>query len=81
MLQNIQGKHVMYLAILGMDTSTNAVDLLVHLCTMMVALLTGTGDGEGHTGWMPSTDTGDLTQTLVCLTGQFLSMPTGSDTY
>ena len=58
----------------------DSVDFLVDLSTVMVALLTSSGDREGHTGWMPSSDTGDLTQTLVRLARQFLTMPTGGHT-
>lgn len=63
-----------------MDTGADAVDLLVDLGTMMVTLLTSTSNSEGHTTWMPSTDTGDLTQTLVRLAWQLLCVPTASDT-
>lgn len=70
----------MYLSVLGVDTGTDAVDLLVDLSTMMVTLLTSTSNSKGHTTWMPSTDTGDLTQTLVRLAWQLLCVPTASDT-
>lgn len=63
-----------------MDSSSNTVDLLVDLGTVMVSLLTGTSDGEGYTTWMPSSDTSDLTETLVCLAWQFLGVPTAGDT-
>ena len=37
----------------------DAVDSLVLLGTMMVSVLTGTGNGPTNTGGMPSTDTTD----------------------
>jgi len=68
------------LAVNGVVTGTNAVDLLVDLGTMMVTLLTRSRDREGHTTWMPRSDTGDLSETLVSLSGQFLCVPSRSDT-
>jgi len=68
------------LAVLGVETLAEIVDLLVDLGTVMVSLLTGTGDGELDTARMPSADTSDLTKTLVRLTGQFLGVPTRGDT-
>ena len=59
-----------------MDTPADAVDLLVQLGTVMVTLLTSTGNRELDTRWMPGSDTSDLTKTLVCLTGQFACVPT-----
>jgi hypothetical protein len=41
--------------------------------TVHVTVVTGTGDSPHDVGWMPSTDTGNLTKTLVRLARQFLS--------
>jgi len=45
----------------------DTVDLLVHLSSVEVALLTSTGNSPGHTGRMPGTDTPDLSVTSVGL--------------
>jgi len=68
------------LSILDVDTLADTVDLLVHLGTMVITLLTSASDGELNSRRMPSTDTSDLAQTLVRLTGKLLGVPTGSDT-
>ena len=57
----------------------DAVDLLVHLGTVEVAVLTGARDGRGNTGRMPRSDTGDLAETTVGLTGKAGDAPTGGD--
>lgn len=69
-----------YLAVLGVDALADSVDLLVHFSTVVITLLTSTSNSEGHTARMPGTDTGHLSQTLMCLPGKFLRVPTGSYT-
>jgi len=59
---------------------SNTVDPLVHLGTVMVSVLTGTGDGVLDTARMPGTDTSDLPETLSGLTGKLGHSPTGGHT-
>ena len=59
---------------------TDAVDPLVHLSTVMVSVLTGTGHGVLDTARMPGTDTGNLPETLPGLTGKLGHSPTGGNT-
>jgi len=59
---------------------SDAVDLLVEFGTVEVSVLTGTGDSGGHTGRMPRSDTGNLSETSVCLTGKTGDTPTSGHT-
>jgi len=64
---------------LWVATVSDAVDLLVDLGSVMVTVLTGTGDGPLHTTGMPSSDTSDLTETFVSLTRKTGGSPTSGD--
>jgi len=58
----------------------DTVDLVVDRGTVVVTVLTSTGNSPLDMGRMPCTDTGDLSETLVCLSWQLLGAPSGSDT-
>ena len=64
-----------------MESITNVVDLFVDLGTMMVSLLTSTGDRVLDPGRMPGSDTSDLAKTLVRLPRKLLGVPPGSDAW
>jgi hypothetical protein len=61
-------------------TLTDTVDLVVDGGTVVVTHLTGTGNSPLDVGRMPGSDTGDLTETLVCLTRKLLGAPSGGNT-
>jgi len=52
-----------------------AVDLAVHVGTMMISQLTTTWDMEGDLSWMPRSDTGDLSATTMRFTLKHLDSP------
>jgi len=69
--------------VLSLDISLFAdnVDLLVDFRSVMVSVLTSSGNAVSDSRWMPSSNTGNLTETLVSLSGQSSSSPTGGDTF
>lgn len=62
------------------STSTDTVDLLVELGTAMVTMLTSTSDRPLDGSGMPGTDTTDLTETSMGLTGKAVNLETGDNT-
>lgn len=54
------------------STVGDTVDLVVHRSTRVVTSLTGTSHGEHDIGRMPSTDTGDLSETSVAMGGSVM---------
>ena len=55
---------------------TNLVNLLVNLCSVMVAFLPNSSHREGCTGRVPGSNPGNFVQTLMRLLGWFLCLPT-----
>lgn len=58
----------------------NAVDFLVYLSAVVVAVLTSTGNREHDLGRMPCTNTSNFAKTLVSLARKLLGTPTVGDT-
>lgn len=54
------------------STVGDTVDLVVHRSTRVVTSLTGTSHGEHDVRRMPSTDTGDLSETSVAMDGSVM---------
>lgn len=68
--------------VLSLDFSrlSNLVDLLVDFSSVVVSVLTSASNAEADTRWMPSTNTSDLAETLVSLSGKAGGSPTGGYT-
>merc|ERR1719284_1045438 len=64
--------------ILAKDTADG--DLLISIHTMMVATLTSSWHRVLDTGWMPGSNTSNLTQTFVRLSLQLFGTPSVGDT-
>lgn len=64
-----------------LDTNTDSVDLLVHFSSVVVTQLTSSGNGESYSGRMPSSDTSDLSETSMGLSGKSLGSESGGDTF
>jgi len=60
---------------------SDSVDLLVHFCSVVVSMLTSTRDSIADSSGMPGSDTSNLSQTLVRLSGKLSGSPTGSHTF
>lgn len=63
------------------DTLTDSVDFLVHFGSVVITSLTSSGNLESNSGRMPSTDTTDLSETSMGLSGESLGAESGSDTF
>ena len=61
-------------------TLSNTVDLVVGRGTVVVSVLTGTGNSPLDVGRMPGTNTSNLSETFVCLSRKLLGSPSAGDT-
>lgn len=66
--------------VLGVRARSNSVDLLVHLGSLMVTVLTRSSNREHDVRRVPSTDTGDLSETSMSLSGKLLGTPSSGNT-
>jgi len=63
------------------DTGSDSVDLLVDFSSVMVTILTSSGNAVSNSSWMPTSDTTDSSETSVGLSGQSLGSPSGGGTF
>jgi len=63
----------------SISSFSDSVNLLVDLGSVMITILTSTSYSEGDSRWMPCSNTGDLSETFVSLSGQFTNSPTSCD--
>merc|ERR1719362_2058499 len=68
------------LAVLHLVASSHPVDLLVHLSPVVVSLLASPGYGALDPARMPSSNTGNLPETLVSLPWKLLGVPPAGNT-
>jgi hypothetical protein len=68
------------LAVFGFVASAKSVDFFVNFDSVVVTFLTTSGDGVGNSGWMPSTNTGDFSETSVRFSGEFFGTPSAGYT-
>jgi len=69
------------LAVLHVESVSDAVDLLVDLRAVMITLLSDAGDRIGDSGRMPGADASHFAKTLVRLARKLLHVPTGDDAF
>jgi len=68
------------LAALGLVAGAQSVDLLVDFDSVVVAFLTASSNGVADSRWMPSTNTGDLSETSMRLSRELLGAPSAGYT-
>lgn len=66
--------------VLGLVSLSKSVNLFVDLDSVVVTLLTASSNAEADSRRMPSTNTSDLSETTMRLSGQFLGSPSAGYT-
>jgi len=69
------------LSVFGFVSLAESVDFLVDFNSVVVTFLTSSSDGVGNSGWMPGSDTGDLSETSMGFSWEFLGTPSAGDTF
>lgn len=64
-----------------LDSDTDSVDFLVDFGSVVITVLTSSGDAVSNSSWMPASDTTDSSETSVGLSGQSLGSPSGGGTF
>ena len=67
-------------SILSISTLADSVDLVIDGSSVVVTVLTGTGNSPLDVRRMPRPDTSDLSETLVCFSWQLLGAPSARHT-
>jgi len=82
LLRNVLLRHSVVrdeLAVLHVESVSDAVDLLINFRSVMVTLLSDASDRIGDARRMPRADTSHFSETFVRLARQLLHVPTGDD--
>merc|ERR1719320_749620 len=64
-----------HFVVFSVYSTSNTVDLLVSVHTMMISTLTSTWHSKADSGWMPGTNTGNFAKTFVRLSWKLLRSP------
>lgn len=69
------------LATIILDSDADSVDLLVDFGSVVITVLTSSGDAVSDSSWMPASNTTDSSETSVGLSWQSLGSPSGGGTF
>jgi hypothetical protein len=81
LLGQISNSGSISLATIILDSDADSVDLLVDFGSVVVTVLTSSGDAVSDSSWMPASNTTDSSETSVGLSWQSLGSPSGGGTF